>query len=73
MRVDAHEIREDRGRPALGCILGEEHRKDALLSPDGGPSRQRRLAEQHGLVGLVADLAADFSDGITRAERDTVV
>jgi len=55
---------------ALGCA--EELKLVAELLVDGGPSRQRRLAEQHGLVGLVSDLAADFRDGITRAERDSV-
>ncbi len=55
----------------LGC--GEELKLVAELLVDGGPSRQRRLAEQHGLVGLVADLAADFRGGLTRAERDVVV
>jgi len=54
----------------LGCA--EELKLVAGLLVDGGPARQRRLAEQHGLVGLVSDLAADFRDGITRAERDSV-
>jgi carboxylate-amine ligase len=52
----------------LGCA--DELKLVAELLVDGGPSRQRRLAEQHGLVGLVADLAADFRGGLTRAERD---
>jgi carboxylate-amine ligase len=54
----------------LGCA--EELKLVAELLIDGGPARQRRLAEQHGLVGLVEDLAADFRDGIPRAERDAV-
>ncbi|MDX6678617.1 MAG: glutamate---cysteine ligase / carboxylate-amine ligase [Solirubrobacteraceae bacterium] len=55
----------------LGCA--EELKLVADLLVEGGPSRQRRLAEQHGLVGLVADLAADFRGGLTRAERDFAV
>ncbi|HEV7807603.1 MAG TPA: YbdK family carboxylate-amine ligase [Solirubrobacteraceae bacterium] len=56
---------------ALGCA--EELKLVADLLVEGGPARQRRLAEQHGLVGLVADLAADFRGGVTREERDVVV
>ena len=55
---------------ALGCA--EELKLVADLLVDGGPSRQRRLAEQHGLVGLVCDLAADFRGGLSRTERDAV-
>jgi carboxylate-amine ligase len=55
---------------ALGCA--GELKLVAELLVEGGPTRQRRLAEQHGLVGLVADLAADFRGGVTRAERDVV-
>ncbi len=52
----------------LGC--SEELKLVAGLLVEGGPARQRRLAERDGLVGLVADLAADFRDTVTRAERD---
>jgi len=54
----------------LGC--SEELKLVAGLLVDEGPSRQRRLAEQHGLDGLVADLAADFRGGRTRAQRDVL-
>ena len=52
----------------LGCA--EELKCVAELLVHGGPERQRRLAERDGLVGLVADLAADFCDDVARAERD---
>jgi carboxylate-amine ligase len=52
----------------LGCA--EELKHVASLLVDPGPSRQRRLAERDGLVGLVADLAADFRGGVPRSERD---
>jgi len=52
----------------LGCA--EELKLVAGLLVDGGPERQRRLAERDGLVGLVADLAEDFRDSVTRADRD---
>ena len=55
----------------LGCA--EELKLVAELLVDGGPARQRRLAEDHGLVGLVEDLAADFRGGLSRAERDVIV
>ena len=52
----------------LGCA--EELKHVAALLVHGGPERQRQLAERDGLVGLVADLAADFCGDVTRAERD---
>ncbi|MEA2217898.1 MAG: glutamate---cysteine ligase / carboxylate-amine ligase [Solirubrobacteraceae bacterium] len=52
----------------LGCA--DELKAVAGLLLDGGPARQRRLAKRLGLAGLVADLAADFRGGVTRAERD---
>jgi glutamate---cysteine ligase / carboxylate-amine ligase len=55
---------------ALGCA--GELKLVAELLVEGGPARQRRLARQHGLVGLVGDLAVDFSGGLTRAERDVI-
>jgi carboxylate-amine ligase len=54
----------------LGCA--EELKLVAELLVDPGPARQRRLAQAHGLDGLVADLAADFRGGLTRSERDVV-
>jgi carboxylate-amine ligase len=54
----------------LDCA--DELKLIADLLVDGGPARQRRLAERDGLVGLVADLAADFGGAVTRAERDVV-
>jgi carboxylate-amine ligase len=54
----------------LGCA--DELKLVAGLLVDGGPARQRRLAERDGLVGLVADLAEDFRDNVTRADRDVV-
>ena len=54
----------------LGCAEELKHVADLLV--EGGPARQRRLAQQHGLDGLVADFAADFRGGLSRAERDTV-
>jgi carboxylate-amine ligase len=55
---------------ALGCA--GELKLVAELLVEGGPARQRRLAKEHGLGGLVADLAADFRGGLTRAERDVI-
>jgi carboxylate-amine ligase len=52
----------------LGCAAELKHVAELLV--DGGPARQRRIAKRDGLVGLVADLAADFRGGATRAERD---
>jgi carboxylate-amine ligase len=52
----------------LGCA--EELKCVAELLVHGGPERQRKLAARDGLVGLVADLAADFCNDATRAERD---
>jgi len=52
----------------LGC--GEELKHVAELLVHGGPERQRALAERDGLVGLVADLAADFCG--ESADRDVV-
>ena len=52
----------------LGC--SEELKLVAGLLVEGGPARQRRLAERDGLVGLVADLAEDFRDSVPRAQRD---
>ncbi len=54
----------------LGCA--EELKLVAGLLVDGGPAHQRRLAERHGLAGLVEAFAADFRDGIPRAERGGV-
>ena len=54
----------------LGC--GEELKHVAELLVFAGPERQRELAKRDGLVGLVADLAADFCDDATLAERDAV-
>jgi carboxylate-amine ligase len=54
----------------LGCA--DELKLVADLLVEGGPARQRRLAQRDGLVGLVADLAADFRGGVTRADRDVV-
>ena len=56
---------------ALGC--SEELKLVAELLVDNGTARQRRLAQRDGLVGLVADLAADFRGGLTRAERDVIL
>jgi len=56
---------------ALGC--SEELKLVAELLVDNGTARQRRLAQRDGLVGLVADLAADFRGGLTRAERDLIL
>jgi len=56
---------------ALGC--SEELKLVAELLVDNGTARQRRLAQCDGLVGLVADLAADFRGGLTRAERDVIL
>jgi carboxylate-amine ligase len=55
---------------ALGCA--DELKLVAELLVDGGPARQRRLANLHGLEGLVRDLAEDFRGGLSRAERDAV-
>jgi glutamate---cysteine ligase / carboxylate-amine ligase len=52
----------------LGCA--DELKHVAGLLVEGGPARQRRLAERGGLVGLVADLAEDFRDSTARARRD---
>ena len=54
---------------ALGCA-DELKLVSELLVAEGGPARQRRLAERGGLSGLVADLAADFRGGIARSDRD---
>lgn len=54
----------------LGC--GEELKHVAELLVHGGPERQRALAERDGLVGLVADLAADFCGETAPADRDVV-
>ncbi|MEJ7798642.1 MAG: YbdK family carboxylate-amine ligase [Solirubrobacteraceae bacterium] len=54
----------------LGCAAELKHVAGLLV--DNGTARQRRLGERDGLVGLVADLAADFRGGLTRAERDVV-
>ena len=56
---------------ALGC--SDELKLVAELLVDNGTARQRRLAQRDGLVGLVADLAADFRGGLTRAERDVIL
>lgn len=54
----------------LGCA--QELKRLAELLVRGGPERQRWLAQRDGLVGLVADLAADFCGDVTRATRDAV-
>ena len=51
----------------LGCA--DELKYVAELLVHGGPARQRRLAERDGLVGLVADLAADFRGDVPRTDR----
>jgi carboxylate-amine ligase len=55
---------------ALGC--SEQLKLVADLLVHDSPERQRKLAERDGLVGLVADLAANFLGGATLAERDAV-
>jgi len=54
----------------LGCA--DELKLVSGLLVDNGSTRQRRLANRDGLVGLVSDLAEDFRGGKTRAERDVV-
>lgn len=54
----------------LGCA--DELKYVAELLVHGGPARQRRLAERDGLVGLVADLAADFRGDVARPDRSAL-
>jgi len=54
----------------LGCARELELLGDLLDHP--GPARQRRLAARDGLIGLVADLATDFSGRVNRVEPDVV-
>jgi carboxylate-amine ligase len=53
---------------ALGCDRELALLKDLLDHPS--PARQRHLADVGGLHGLVAALAADFSEPLDRLERD---